>query len=292
VTGADWEERITRETNPAVRVEHEIRYRMAAPIIRDAPVWGDLGCGNGVAAAAALAEPFGGRAVLVDLSKDAVEHARRELGPRGAVAFVADLASEEDIGRVRDALLDGDTRGGTVTCFEVVEHLSTFVPLVELLVELSEEHDFTAVLSVPNDAFWSLENPFHQTMWGEGSFEELRRLLPEKHVVARQLALHGSAIRVEGRGDEPAPIPLSGAAEEVPTHLLVGLGPRVGELAGAQAVAVADLVAQRRWERQRDADLAFLQTLDGQLTEWRAYIHELEERLGLPRSGVDPDDGE
>ena len=72
MAGPDWEERITRATNPAIRIEHETRYRMAVPVIRDAPVWCDLGCGNGIAAAAALGEPFGGRAVLVDVAEDAL----------------------------------------------------------------------------------------------------------------------------------------------------------------------------------------------------------------------------
>jgi hypothetical protein len=49
----DWQERITRETPPAVRVEHDTRYRIAAALIAESAVWCDLGCGNGVAAGAA-----------------------------------------------------------------------------------------------------------------------------------------------------------------------------------------------------------------------------------------------
>ncbi len=57
------------------------------------------------------------------------------------------------------------------------------------------------------------------------------------------------------------------------------------------------MVEQRRWERQRESDLAVLKSLieqvdslEGEMTEWRAYIHELEGRLGLPLSGTGGDD--
>ena len=63
----DWQERITRETHPAVRVEHDIRYRLAEPLILGARTWADLGCGNGVAAADVLGGAYSGRAVLVDV---------------------------------------------------------------------------------------------------------------------------------------------------------------------------------------------------------------------------------
>jgi Methyltransferase domain len=304
MAGPDWEERITRDTNPAIRIEHETRYRMAVPVIRDAPVWCDLGCGNGIAAAAALGEPFAGRAVLVDVAEDVLRQAEREIEAAGTVIVVADLTAEADLQRVRDAVLDEDGAGGCVTCFEVVEHLANFVPLVEMLVELAERHRFTVALSVPNDAFWSIENPFHHTMWGEGAFEELRRLLPEEHVVAHQFALRGSVALVDGKDSARYALDFESLAGAAPTHFLVGMGRAATRLAGAAAVGEADLVELRRWERQRESDLAFLKsieakvkgledhaaTLEGQFSEWRAYIHELEGRLGLPLSGTSGDD--
>jgi Methyltransferase domain len=304
LAGPDWEERITRGTNPAIRIEHETRYRMAVPVIRDAPVWCDLGCGNGIAAAAALGEPFGGRAVLVDVAEDALRQAERAIEAARTVTLLADLTAEAELQRVRDAVLEEGGAGGCVTCFEVVEHLANFVPLVEMLVELSERHGFTVALSVPNDAFWSVENPFHHTMWGDGAFEELRRLLPEDHVVGRQFALRGSVTLVDGEGSGRHAIDFESPTGAAPTHFLVGLGPGATRLAGAAAVGEADLVELRRWERQRESDLAYLKsieakvkgledhaaTLEGQFSDWRAYIHELEGRLGLPLSGTRGDD--
>jgi hypothetical protein len=287
--GPDWEERISRDTNPAIRIEHDVRYRLAVPVIRDSAVWCDLGCGNGIAGASALGGPFGGRAVLVDVAEDALGQAERAIQAEGTVTLVADLAAEGDVRQVRDALLEEDVGGGCITCFEVIEHLTSFVPLVDTLVELAENHGFTVALSVPNDAFWSIENPFHHTTWGEGAFEELRRLLPQDHVVAHQFALHGSLTWIDGGQHEHPTIKLEPPAGTTPTHFLVGLGPGAARLAGAAAVGPADLVEERRWQRQRESDLAFLQSLEAQLSEWRAYIHELEGRLGLPLSGTGDD---
>jgi SAM-dependent methyltransferase len=288
--GPDWEERISRDTNPAIRIEHEARYRMAMPVVREAPVWCDLGCGNGIAAAAALGAPFVGRAVLIDVAEDALRRAEREIEAGRTVTLAADLNDETDLRRVRDTLLAEDAAGGCITCFEVVEHLTNFVPLVEILVDLVEHQSFTVALSVPNDAFWSIKNPFHHTMWGEGAFEELRRLLPEDHVVSQQFALHGSVVRVDGQPLSSQAIDVELPTDGMPTHLLVGIGPAASRMAGTGAISQADLVEERRWQRQRESDLAFLQALEGQLSEFRKYIHELEGRLGLPLSGTGSED--
>jgi hypothetical protein len=79
---------------------------------------------------------------------------------------------------------------------------------------LADHHDFTVSLSVPNDAFWSIENPFHHTMWGEGAFEELRRLLPADHVVARQFALQGSLAQGDGEDSSRRAVELDAGAEQ------------------------------------------------------------------------------
>jgi hypothetical protein len=288
--GPDWEERISHDTNPAIRIEHEARYRMAMPVVREAPVWCDLGCGNGIAAAAALGGPFVGRAVLVDVAEDALRRAEREIDAGRTVTLAADLNDETDLRRIRDTLLAEDAAGGCITCFEVLEHLRNFVPLVEILVDLVEHQSFTVALSVPNDAFWSITNPFHHTMWGEGAFEELRRLLPESHVVSQQFALHGSVVRVDGEHLSSQAIDVELPTDGMPTHLLVGIGPAASRMAGTGAVSQADLVEERRWQRQRESDLAFLQALEGQLSEFRKYIHELEGRLGVPLSGTGGED--
>ena len=284
----NWHERLTRETNPAVRAEHHLRYALAAELLRTAPVWTDLGCGAGLAAADALGgSPFAGHVVLVDVDGDAVQEAARVVPAATTTAVQADLADDAALARVREAVAAAGA-GGLVTCFEVVEHLATFVPLLDLLVELSDEAGggHTVVLSVPNDAFWAIENPYHLAMWGEGSFDELRRVLPDDHVVARQVPLAGSAVVV---GDEDAPplrVPEVGVgADRVPSHLLAAFGPRAGELHAAAHVAALDLDGQRRWERQRESQLAHH---EAELAELRAYVRGAVQEFGrLKDAGVD-----
>ena len=303
----DWQERITRETSPALRAEHDLRYRLAEPLIRGARTWADLGCGNGVAAADVVGGTYSGRAVLVDVEEAVFEQAAAAVGASETVPIAADLADADALTRVREAILEGPAPRA-ITCFEVVEHLRTFVPLVELLAELAEAGEATVVLSVPNDDFWTLENPYHETMWGEGSFAELRSLLPDGTAVARQVALQGSAVVPEGGDGAKLTVSVEPRAEgAVPTHFLAILGPDAGALAAHVAVAQTDLDEQRRWERQRDADNAYFEAATQRLQaendrfreelqrhykefeDWRRYIHELEGKLGMPLSGVSRD---
>jgi 2-polyprenyl-3-methyl-5-hydroxy-6-metoxy-1,4-benzoquinol methylase len=279
----DWQERITHETEPAIRAEHDARYRLAAPLIASGELWCDLGCGNGIAAAAALQDAggFTGRAVLVDLDEELARGAAGEIGVADPVVLGADLATNEGVARVTEHLGDG----AVVTCFEVIEHLSTFVPLVERLVELSDRA--TTILSVPNDAFWAIENPHHQAMWGEGAFAELETLLPEGRVLLHQLSLQGSAILPADGEQRVAPEADVQSRDAVPTHFLAAFGPRAGELAAQATLAQVDLDEQRRWVRQREADNAMLNELLRTVDEFRGYIHDLEGRLGLPLSGTE-----
>jgi SAM-dependent methyltransferase len=280
-----WQERITHETEPAIRVEHDLRYRYAGPAIAGAKLWCDLGCGNGVAAAAARPENFTGDILLVDVDAAALEAAAREVA--GARTLQANLSDPADVAKLAAELKGKDT---VVTCFEVIEHLETFVPLVEMLEQLK---DAQVVMSVPNDAFWATENPHHKTMWGEGAFAELQSLLPEGHTVAPQLQINGSAIGEEGD-------------DRVPTHFVATWGGAAP--AAVRDAVLTDLDAQRDWVRRREADLSFYKVAYEQVLaekdeltalvrehfarfdEWRAYIHELEGRLGLPPSGVSADE--
>ena len=289
----DWQERITRDTEPAIRVEHRLRYALAAPLVHASELWCDLGCGAGVGASQGLGGGLPRRTLLVDVAADALEQARRELPGENVSTMVADLSTDDGVASVVAALTEQAGDGpATITCFECVEHLSSFVPLIGALVQLSERHGFTVLLSVPNDAFWSIENPHHLTSWGEGSFEELRTLLPADHVLLRQVALQGSAVLRGDAAPELRAVETELEPGGVPSHLLVAFGPERAKVAAGAVVAQVDMEEQRRWERQREADLAMLhdygneiQAMSKELAEYRAYIHELEQRLGLPLSG-------
>jgi hypothetical protein len=254
----DWQERIADDTRPSIRAEHELRYALAAPLIRASRRWCDLGSGNGVGAAAALAgRAYAGRALLVDREQAVAERAAGAVGRR-AVALAADLSTAAGVEQVRAALGDGGPL--CVTCFETIEHLDDFAPLVSLLVELAARPGATVIVSVPNDAFWAIENPHHRTSWGEGAVEELRALLPDDHVVLHQFALDGSAIAAPApAGEGSATFAL---APGVPSHVLLAFGEGAAQLGGAPVARVvqSDVEAQRRWERQRESDLLYYAT--------------------------------
>ena len=281
-----WEERITRETPPAIRAEHELRYRMAAPLIAASAVWADLGCGNGVASAAALSRPLPEHVVLVDLEPAAVTRAAAELEVPECVRLDGDLTDPRLLERIAEELLAASGER-VVTCFEVVEHLATIVPLLEWAGALAREGAATFVLSVPNDAFWSIENPYHLASWGEGAFEELRRLLPAQHTLLRQTALTGSALeRWDGEPERHQVTVGVGGQPSVASHFIAAVGPRHADLQRGALVLTTDQNAQRRSERQRESNLALI---EAERSDWRDYIHELERELGLPLSGVEPE---
>jgi hypothetical protein len=307
----NWQERITRETAPAILVEHELRYRAAAPLISSAGAWADLGCGNGLAAAAALGEVRPTAALLVDVDESAVVQAAHELTMPTAHQLAADLTERSDLERIGDLLvsLPGPP---VLTCFEVVEHLSSFVHLLEWSSKLVAEHGASFVMSVPNDSFWSIQNPHHMTAWGDGAFEELRRLLPAERTLMRQVALAGSAL-LGWRPDlrEHAFSAEIGGEGTVATHFIAAFGPLHAKLWRGAVAAQTDVNAQRCWERERDSEVAVaiqiadenrsavrrmektiadqaneLRAHTRQFEEWRSYIHELEHELGKPLAGT------
>jgi SAM-dependent methyltransferase len=308
---SDWQERITRETAPAIRGEHELRYRIVAPLIATSAVWADLGCGTGLAALAALGDSRPEHAVLVDVEQDVVAGAARELAVADTHELVGDLTDTDALARIGETLL-GVEGERVVSCFEVVEHLSTFAPLLQWSGALAREGAATFVISVPNDAFWSLANPYHLTTWSEGAFEELRLLLPPQRTLFRQVALTGSALADWDGAREHHHVTVEAGGEgAVATHFIAAFGPRHREVTRSALATETDMLEQRRWERQRESNIAFaeelareqreaiesqeqvivqqraeLQANTAQFDEWRTYIHGLERELGKPLSGT------
>ncbi len=324
---ADWQERITIETPPAIRVEHELRYRMIAPLLARSSAWADLGCGNGLAAAAAFGDALPPLVVLVDRDAEVVARAARELGRGEATQIEGDLTDSAVLAEIGEHLAGSAGGAPVVSCFEVVEHLSNFTPLLEWSGVLARKGAATFVLSVPNDAFWAIENPHHQSVWGEGAFEELRRLLPAEHTLLRQVAVSGSGvIDWEGSPVRHELVVEMGGDDAVATHFIAAFGPGRSELQMPALAAQMDALGQRRWERERESSVAVAEQVvveqgnviaeqEGVLAEqraalaqqqgtieeqrgdlrkntaefdaWRAYIHELERELGRPLSGAE-----
>ena len=238
----DWQERVTRESAPQIRLEHLIRYAAAVPLLTGGGSWCDLGCGSGLAAEDAFGATRPARALLVDVDAEAAEEAAARFADGDAVPLALDLSREDGVDAVRRTL---DDRPGTcITCFETIEHLESFVPLVKLLVERAGAGD-TILLSVPNDALTGVQNPFHLASWGEAALAELRTMLPPDHVVLEQLSLVGSVLH--GRDEPPRKERVEVALEPVAgvSHLLLTFGARAGEVAQPCRVEVVDVDEQR-----------------------------------------------
>jgi SAM-dependent methyltransferase len=254
----DWQERITRETPPQIRLEHVVRYAAAAPLIAGA-AWCDLGCGTGLAAEEAGVSPS--RALFVDVDNEVAVDAAARFPDADAYDIALDLSRDDGVHALRDLLADWD--GLCITCFELIEHLDNFTPLVRYLVDRAEA-GATVVLSVPNDSLTGVQNPFHSSAWGEGSLAELRSLLPE-HRVFQQVAIAGSALRSDDDAPEDVSVDVRLAQVAGPSHMLASFGPGAGNIAATRRVDSIDASEHLWWERQREADLAFFKARLAQL---------------------------
>ncbi|MCW3001559.1 MAG: hypothetical protein JWQ20_857 [Conexibacter sp.] len=255
-----WEARVSRGTAPADRVDAELRYAFVAPLVRDAALWIDLGCGTGVPAGAAFAgAPRAGRAILVDHEADALAEARRETGAGVVAAVEADLSTAEGAAAVHAAVAAAGIEGPrVVTCFDVLHQLADFTALVDLLLALGQD-GATVVLSVPDDAAGALDDPHRASAWSAGAAEELRRLLPAGAVSLIQLPVRAAAI-VPAEGGESAPLgSVTVLAGQPPSHHLLAFGPGAQRLAPASLARAADLDAERADARRRESDLAYLE---------------------------------
>lgn len=248
-----WEERIDTGTDPALIDEHVARYAHAAPLAASSATWVDLGAGNAVAARRAV-QRLPERTVLVDVDADAVQRAGRELGA-GVETHVRDLSDAGDLEWL-GALLAEATGPVLVTAFEVIEHLEDFDGLLRCLVAASRA-GVDVVASVPNDAYWGTQNPYHRTVWSAPAIEELRSLLPPDTRYGAQYDVSGTWIAPDGdAAPGTAAIQRSGAGE-VPSQFVLAFGPRAGQTAPVAMARVADWGERRRWERQREADLIY-----------------------------------
>lgn len=276
-----WEERISGSSDVLLLGEHQVRYGWARDVIAASGSWCDLGCGTAAASSRAVGDVLPEHVLLVDVEAEALEEAQRAFAPAPVRTGQVDLTSPAELAALSEQL---DALPGplAITCYEVIEHLSDFGPLIEWLAAGSQD-GATVAISVSNDVFTSVKNPFHVTMWGSSTVEELRGLLPDDHVVAVQAALSGSVVT------DGSQVHISGIVDDVtdvvPLQYMMGFGPAADRLRANAVVLSTDVAAHRVWERQREVDNAYYRSVAARVPELEARIVELEAQIGAVRTG-------
>jgi hypothetical protein len=178
----------------------------------------------------------------------------------GPVVDLAALAGDQPVAdRLATALREQATERAVIVCAGVLERADDFIEIVELLVALSTERSATVVLSVSDDSFCedAAAAP-RRSVWGEGAVHELRRLLPDGHVVLHEVALRGAALVAAGQ-DAALPVTVDiDPRATVPVSYVLAFGPRAAELTPAAIAVAADLRAERARDRERTAELEVL----------------------------------
>jgi SAM-dependent methyltransferase len=182
-------ERFTPECEREIRYEHLHRYAFAAQWSGGARIL-DAACGEGYGSAmlARDAESVTG----VDISEQAIEHARRRYGRLRNLRFeVADCTR----------LPFGDGEFSQVVSFETLEHLAEHEALLAEFRRVLTEDGFL-VLSSPDKAVYSEQqgfvNEYHVRELYRGELERLvRARFPAMRVFGQKLMFH-SAIWGEG----------------------------------------------------------------------------------------------
>jgi SAM-dependent methyltransferase len=192
-SGVAYPERIVpEETPPGPLAVHEARYRFALPYCAGREVL-DAACGVGYGSALLATEAR--RVVGVDLSAEAIEHARSRYGAGNLEFRMCDVVSLD----LQDASFDA------VCSFETIEHLPDPNAFLGHVARVLRE-DGVFIGSTPQVAQTntSPDNPFHTVEYDRGDFEKLlgihfqdvellgqRRLETRRHRILRRFDVLG-----------------------------------------------------------------------------------------------------
>ena len=236
----DWQERITRRPSPALArrargalpaggAAHRRERRLVRPRLR-----------HGIAAAAAAGRRFAGPPVLVGPERDGVAQAASAEAAR-RVEVVADLRRRRRSERVSDALRARRRRGRA--CHVLRASSSTSPPSSRCSSALVRARGTPSrwCSRCPTTRSAPIENPPTPSAWGEGAFDELRRLAARRRARAAPGPAAGLGRRWPARRAGDAGTPRRRRrrrADAPPTHFLAAFGPR-GRRARAAAGGVA-----------------------------------------------------
>ena len=245
-------------------VEHELRYRFAAPLIRRSSVWCDLGCRDGYAASLALdSGDIPADVILIEDRPAEIDGAIARLRVRPGVGVVADLGSSDGVDAIRERLdaVAGD-RDVCVTCFEVIQRVEDFADIVGLLDELARSRRGSVVLSLPNDQYATGDAAV--SPWGTAAVDELTSMLSMPVAIFHQRVAVGSFI-VPERAPSTGEVVATLDPSRPPSHFVVAFGKHVETLeAGIGLATEIDLADQRRRDSVLENDLRYYRALAGE----------------------------
>jgi SAM-dependent methyltransferase len=186
-------ERFVPEEAPGslIEAEHEARYRWAAPAVQGRAVL-DAGCGVGYGTAI-LAGAGAARAVGIDISPEAIEHAHDRYGEAGGFV-VGDL----------QALPFADDTFAAAVCFEAIEHVADPSRALDELRRVLRP-DGLLLISSPNRDVYPPGNPFHVHEYRPAELEEALALRFGNVRLYRQRSHYTSLIRDDRAPGEVGP---------------------------------------------------------------------------------------
>jgi O-antigen biosynthesis protein len=242
-------ERFVPSLQGEIRLEHYHRYALALELVRGKSVL-DIACGEGYGSV--MLAQLAKQVVGVDLSVDAIQHARQAYGQIGNLSFV--VASALSTG-LPSASFDA------VVSFETIEHLHEQEQMIAELRRLLRPNGFL-IISSPNRPIYfavsGLHNEFHVR---ELDFEQLDQLLRREFSAVRYfgqrmqagstiMSLDGDHSELQVWTDDGTALRAGSGAMTEPVYFLAVCGERHEDLPALAASVVypmsEDLIQQYR----------------------------------------------
>lgn len=284
-------ERFIPSEGGVIRYEHMHRYGWSLQIVAGRDVL-DIACGEGYGSALMASRA---RSILgVDISKDAVAHARARYGAQPNLRF--------EVGSVT-AIPLGDASVDVVISFETIEHLAE---QAEMIAEIRRvlRPDGLLVISSPNKKVYSDDRGYVNTYHvKELYFDEFDALLRQRFPYVEYLGqrLATSSLMVPLTGSEPAYQALTMAGERISTSTVeadrimyfvaVCSANALPELSGKASIYFEDGIdlheqeeAMRRWASSLDKEEKVLRERLGQLQ--KEFDERSEWALALDREVI------
>lgn len=204
-------ERFTPECVREIWYEHWHRYAFALPLVRGKRVL-DAACGEGYGSNLLASEAA--EVVGVDISGQAIEHARTAYAGQNNLRFVQSDASSLDF---------PDGHFDVVVSFETLEHLQAQEELVAGFARVLAE-DGVLLISSPDKHTYSevagFSNEFHvRELYREELLELLSPHFPQIRLYGQKLLFQSVLWALDGKGNGGAPYTASAAGKSISAGL-------------------------------------------------------------------------